>query len=438
MTVDDGEMQKLWKLTNELTAQLVFNRNAALELKQQLAHLQAKTSGQPPMLVHYSYGGEHYQSDYMLKIANERLKEENSQLQEQLREYERWMEYIMGKFRLQNFAMAQSRKDSMHEAYKMAEQGGEAAVRLQEENTLLQTRLADLGAVARKAIHEEYYTTESMIESLEEENRGLREMLGVAAAEDGMGPISVSGRLKFHRGPNGGFFMTSTAPGALGDGYMFGDDDDDDDDDDERAAAIMRHGGEGGGVGSSAGNRISFPSTGTGSHLGSSESDYEQPQQQQPRSGEKLNPLYQLYQQPLSPTPSHSNQDHGFAAFKSPTLPAPLSVQTGGLRSPSGTATPSLSSSSMPSPCSFSSTASPISPTWSSSTSTSGSTLISPGPYASAEQFKSISPSLEDATAVRGGAAGAERKDGRSRGEKLTINTKDLGSLKANRVSSGG
>lgn len=40
MTVDDNAMQKLWKLTNELTAQLVFNRNATLELKQQLADLQ--------------------------------------------------------------------------------------------------------------------------------------------------------------------------------------------------------------------------------------------------------------------------------------------------------------------------------------------------------------------------------------------------------------
>jgi hypothetical protein len=40
MTVDDSVMQKLWKLTNELTAQLVFNRNATLELKQQLADLQ--------------------------------------------------------------------------------------------------------------------------------------------------------------------------------------------------------------------------------------------------------------------------------------------------------------------------------------------------------------------------------------------------------------
>jgi len=42
MTVDDSVMQKLWKLTNELTAQLVFNRNATLELKQQLADLQVQ------------------------------------------------------------------------------------------------------------------------------------------------------------------------------------------------------------------------------------------------------------------------------------------------------------------------------------------------------------------------------------------------------------
>src|SRR5690349_19822281 len=89
--------------------------------------------------------------------------------------------------------MAQTRKESMQEASKMAEQGNEAAYRLQEENSVLQSRLADLGSVARKAIHEDYYTTESLIESLETENRSLREMLGVA--EGGRGP--VSGRLDF-------------------------------------------------------------------------------------------------------------------------------------------------------------------------------------------------------------------------------------------------
>jgi hypothetical protein len=41
-------------------------------------------------------------ADVSLRIANERLMEENAQLQEQVREYERWMEYIMTKFRLQN------------------------------------------------------------------------------------------------------------------------------------------------------------------------------------------------------------------------------------------------------------------------------------------------------------------------------------------------
>ncbi|KAG0215979.1 hypothetical protein BGX33_000677 [Mortierella sp. NVP41] len=206
MTVDDSEMQRLWKLTNELTAQLVFNRSATLELKQQLAELQAQTSliaAAAPSLSAAEHGqngqsGRESQgaSDYALRIANERLREENLQLQEQVNEYERWMGYIMTKFRLQNLAMAQTRKESMQEASKMAEQGNETAHRLQEENSVLQARLADLGTVARKAIHEEYYTTESLIESLETENRSLREMLGVA--EGGKGP--VSGRLDFFVG----------------------------------------------------------------------------------------------------------------------------------------------------------------------------------------------------------------------------------------------
>jgi hypothetical protein len=46
------------------------------------------------------YRVEH--ADVSLRIINERLMEENAQLQEQVREYERWMEFIMTKFRLQN------------------------------------------------------------------------------------------------------------------------------------------------------------------------------------------------------------------------------------------------------------------------------------------------------------------------------------------------
>lgn len=41
-------------------------------------------------------------ADINLRITNERLVEENLQLQEQVKEYERWMEFIMTKFRLQN------------------------------------------------------------------------------------------------------------------------------------------------------------------------------------------------------------------------------------------------------------------------------------------------------------------------------------------------
>jgi hypothetical protein len=59
MTVDDTVVQKLWKLTNELTAQLVFNRNATLELKQQLADLQVRESRAVPMLPCRKYQGLH-------------------------------------------------------------------------------------------------------------------------------------------------------------------------------------------------------------------------------------------------------------------------------------------------------------------------------------------------------------------------------------------
>ncbi|KAF9313220.1 hypothetical protein BG003_005482 [Podila horticola] len=207
MTVDDNAMQKLWKLTNELTAQLVFNRNATLELKQQLADLQAKTVDMSiPISSEVAFNSQEL-ADINLRIANERLVEENLQLQEQVKEYERWMEFIMTKFRLQNFAMAQTRKEAMHEAYRMAEQEGELAARLQEENAMLQARLADVGVMARKIINEEYYNTEALIESLEMENQGLREMLGVAS--DNIHPVTrhSGNRVSF---PSTGSYMASS------------------------------------------------------------------------------------------------------------------------------------------------------------------------------------------------------------------------------------
>ncbi|GJJ73213.1 hypothetical protein EMPS_05571 [Entomortierella parvispora] len=209
MTVDDSVMQKLWKLTNELTAQLVFNRNATLELKQQLADLQAKTAQGPISITQgvSAYNPQEH-ADWSLRIANERLQEENAQLQEQLREYERWMEFIMTKFRLQNFAMAQSRKEALHDAYRMAEQEGELAAKLQEENAILQARLVDVGAVARKAISEEYYNTESIIETLEMENQGLREMLGVASDHmNTMAMVNAGNRVSF---PSTGSYAASS------------------------------------------------------------------------------------------------------------------------------------------------------------------------------------------------------------------------------------
>ncbi|KAF9209042.1 hypothetical protein BGZ49_006586 [Haplosporangium sp. Z 27] len=268
--------------------------------------------------------------------------------------------------------MAQSRRESMREAYKMAEQGGEAALRLQEENTALHTRLADLGAVARKAMHEEYYTTESLIESLEAENQGLREMLGVAEGTNG----AVSGRLNFY-----------TTPEGL---YAYEDEDG------------LRRGA----------NRVSFPSTGSGSYVASSESDHEQTvtehSHHQQRQYEQQQQPFQLLP-PLSPT--QSSQDHSFAI----KAPIPLSVQTG-LRSPI---------SSLPSPRSATSVSTtPSSPSWTLST-PGGSALASPLLDNTPDQFKSISPPLD------GTGTHNDKKQWNHRG-KITINT-NLGSPKANK-----
>ncbi|GJJ69866.1 hypothetical protein EMPS_02215 [Entomortierella parvispora] len=335
MTVDDSEMQRLWKLTNELTAQLVFNRSATLELKQQLAELQTRTlQGPAPVL-----GANGNIQDYRLRIENERLQEENNQLHEQVREYERWMEYIMSKFRLQNFAMAQTRKESMQEARKMAEQGGEAVVRLQEENAALQARLVDLGAVARRVMQEEYYSTESLIESLESENQNLREMLGVAKVSDGAGPHNDN---------------------------------------------MEQH----------LNNRVSLPSTDAGSHVASSESEPDQPQSPLQEHGRSPGLEQRRALQEI-----HRNRGRDIAGSQLALPPKALTVETGVRAVPS--TIPGVRALSPRSPVSPRSTSSPTSPSWSSSTSASSSLLSSPTRMdPSIMRFKTMSPPLED-TEVR-------------------------------------
>lgn len=257
----------------------------------------------------------------------------------------------------------------MQEASKMAEQGNEAAYRLQEENSALQSRLADLGSVARKAIHEEYYTTESLIESLETENRSLREMLGVA--EGGRGP--VSGRLDFFVGSHG----------------------------------LQYEDEYGEGLRDNRGSRVSFPST-SGSVVASSESDRELPQQ--PQQQGQQHPLTRrtgsdsgvgvggVGRQPLSPTAAmRSSITHSSG-------PGPLTVQTG-LRSPTATPTTTTTPSSLSSPVAstpsrsvsgLSSATSPTSPSWSSSTSASSSALASPiFQQDPSRRLVSISPPLD-------------------------------------------
>ncbi|KAF9969343.1 hypothetical protein BGZ73_008338 [Actinomortierella ambigua] len=203
MTVDDQSMQTLWKLTNDLTTQLVFNRNATLELKQQLADLKAKvasgsfTLSDDASTSHRPSGQQHVEES--LRIANERLAEENIQLQDQMREYERWIEYIMTKFRLQNFAMVHSRKEVMQEAYKIIEQERELNNQLRAENAALQQRLVQVGSIARRAINDEYYKTETLVDMLMVENQGLREMLGVAEANGNIEHNAMEGRQPGYR-----------------------------------------------------------------------------------------------------------------------------------------------------------------------------------------------------------------------------------------------
>lgn len=249
----------------------------------------------------------------------------------------------------------------------MTEQGNEVAMRLQEENTLLQARLSELGNVARKAIHEEqYFTTETLIESLESENRTLREMLGVA--EGGMGP--VAGRIHF------------------------GGEEDDEDEDGMRRA----------------GNRVSFPSTGTGSNVASSGSDHEQ--QRLPQRGRP--------EQPRSPRQQRNQGTR--SGLKSPV--SPLTVQTGVLRS-SSSASSSVSPATSSSPRSGGSSTSPSS--WSVSTSTSSSTVVSPKmrPHDSAQQIKPISPISGDVDSTTTNesprASGEEKQYGRR--SKIAANT---------------
>ncbi|BEI84307.1 hypothetical protein CcaverHIS002_0409110 [Cutaneotrichosporon cavernicola] len=231
----EEEMMKLWGLVNELSEQLANNRALVEQLKSRADNVKGQAThvgaGFPLRRFNLDIADEEFQTELEafashLVLENQTLQHENKQLNTLLKEYEQTLETVMGKFR--GVAHASQQHDlALHSYYTQLLQSlqtAHSAAQLHDDTSLslLLTRLSTLLRTALRSTNGEESPVdegafpglqspgpalrrspasfqaaredtlglmgwgdwalerEMEIQRLEEENRALREMLGIA------------------------------------------------------------------------------------------------------------------------------------------------------------------------------------------------------------------------------------------------------------------
>ncbi|KAL7413974.1 hypothetical protein BDY24DRAFT_333270, partial [Mrakia frigida] len=186
---------KFWQLVGDLSDQLAQNRQVTAALQAQVAEVKNQAIHTNTGFALRRFNTDISQEKFTsvleedaakLVLENRTLSHENKQLSILLREYEATLEGVMGKFR----GLAHSTQEhelALHDHYSTAlmalshQQGQEAL----SESTQLGSGLLRLGELVRKVMRLEGGELpdgtggECEIVRLEEENKALREMLGL-------------------------------------------------------------------------------------------------------------------------------------------------------------------------------------------------------------------------------------------------------------------
>ncbi|SAM01072.1 hypothetical protein [Absidia glauca] len=204
---DDELLQRVWKLTNDLTIQQQTNQDIASGIKTQIETFKQRTTNDQddkdldinlPELLPSSHTEDSnndtitsilpkhtqlLQEHRRVKTRNQELEKECTELQELVKQYEENLEMITGKLRVyaNSSSEGQSQLRREYEALLDAEKDTTAALFM--ENTFLQSQLIKLSGMLRNTYECDTATTiphDSQLQQLLMENEGLRTLLKIS------------------------------------------------------------------------------------------------------------------------------------------------------------------------------------------------------------------------------------------------------------------
>jgi hypothetical protein len=200
---DDDALEDVHALVGELVGELESGRRELRRLHAAFDDIDTREKEFTLPLVHASFMIPDDDDDdtitelgrlnRRLAIENACLIEDNAHLAAVARDHDAALQIVMNKFRQAAHEIQRSKLGMQRKYEKLLEEERLKLEKILAENATLQTRLARLGALVAEAFESQSdLETDILIESLEGENRGLREMMG--AATGSTLPPGVDGR----------------------------------------------------------------------------------------------------------------------------------------------------------------------------------------------------------------------------------------------------
>ncbi|RUS22346.1 hypothetical protein BC937DRAFT_89619 [Endogone sp. FLAS-F59071] len=258
--VDDETIQRLWKLTNELSAQTASNRELNQSLKAQVVDVKTRAErkifdgeldeeddglegiGKSHSFFHsladgtyelicYSIDGtiptdqtstfaasgpasnpallrkyQELQRQHKAVVTqNQFLEQENAQLQVLVKDYEAGLEIVTKKFRTHTHAAQQSKFLMQRDYEALLEEERRTTSTILADNLAMQHSLSQLAALIRQAYDADNdLPSNTLVEQLLVENQSLREMLGITEqgnSDSSRSPITSTVPAYIQRGP---------------------------------------------------------------------------------------------------------------------------------------------------------------------------------------------------------------------------------------------
>ncbi|KAI8084563.1 uncharacterized protein BX664DRAFT_366217 [Halteromyces radiatus] len=221
---DDDLLQRIWKLTNDLTLQQQTNQDIAAGIKTQFDNFKDQKSSDttnddndnedddddqnfaelvPANPINdadtelVSLVSKHtklLQEHHRIKNRNQELERECAELQDLVHQYESSLELVAGKLRTFASGSSEGQIQLRREYEALLDAEKDTTTALFMENTILQAQLAKLSGVLRSVVHEQdsLVSYDSQIQQLKTENQGLRTLLAISEQQQQQQPLVTS------------------------------------------------------------------------------------------------------------------------------------------------------------------------------------------------------------------------------------------------------